>query len=110
MFSYSEDSSEPVLKDIDIHIRPGETIGVIGGTGSAKSSLINLIPRLYDVNEGSVFVGGRDVREYDLEALRGILRPEIGPFQEIRVFLGSDSFLPDRGLGILDTASEAGGR
>ena len=71
MFSYSEDSSEPVLKDIDIHIRPGETIGVIGGTGSAKSSLINLIPRLYDVNEGSVFVGGRDVREYDLESLRG---------------------------------------
>ena len=71
MFSYSEDSSEPVLKDIDIHIRPGETTGVIGGTGIAKSSLINLIPRLYDVNEGSVFVGGRDVREYDLESLRG---------------------------------------
>lgn len=69
-FSYKHGSGEPVLKDIDIHIQSGETIGIIGGTGSAKSSLVNLISRLYDVNEGSVLVGGKDVREYDLETLR----------------------------------------
>ena len=61
---------EYVLRDIDLHIRSGEVIGVIGGTGSGKSSFVNLISRLYDVNEGSVKVGGHDVREYDLEALR----------------------------------------
>ena len=59
-----------VLTDIDLHIRSGETIGIIGGTGSSKSSLIQLISRLYDVTEGSVQVGGRDVREYDIESLR----------------------------------------
>ncbi len=69
-FSYDKSSREQVLKDINLHIRSGETIGIIGGTGSAKSSLVNLISRLYDVNEGSVKVGGRDVREYDLEAIR----------------------------------------
>ena len=69
-FRYSEDAEQPVLTDIDLHIRSGETIGIIGGTGSAKSSLVQLIPRLYDVSEGSVKVGGRDVREYDLAALR----------------------------------------
>jgi len=69
-FAYSADSAKPVLKDIDLHIRSGETIGILGGTGSAKSSLVNLIPRLYDVTEGSVMVGGRDVREYELGALR----------------------------------------
>ena len=69
-FSYSADSREPVLKDITLHIRSGETIGIIGGTGSAKSSLINLISRLYDVTQGTVRVGGRDVREYDLTSLR----------------------------------------
>lgn len=63
-------SSEFVLSDINLHVRAGETIGIIGGTGSAKSSLVNLISRLYDVNEGVVKVGGRDVREYDLEVLR----------------------------------------
>ena len=70
VFSYRKDSAEPVLKDIDLEIKSGETIGIIGGTGSAKSSLVNLISRLYDVREGSVKVGGVDVREYDLETLR----------------------------------------
>lgn len=69
-FSYQSGSGEPVLKDIDLSIRSGETIGIIGGTGSAKSSLVNLISRLYDVNKGSLKVGGVDVREYDLETLR----------------------------------------
>lgn len=69
-FSYQHGSGTPVLQDINLHIKPGETIGIIGGTGSAKSSLINLISRLYDVDKGEVKVGGRDVREYDLEALR----------------------------------------
>ena len=70
VFSYRKDSAEPVLKDINLEIKSGETIGIIGGTGSAKSSLVNLISRLYDVQEGSVKVGGVDVREYDLETLR----------------------------------------
>ena len=69
-FSYKADSRESVLKDIDIHIRSGETIGIIGGTGSAKSSLVNLISRLYDATQGTVKVGGLDVREYDLDTLR----------------------------------------
>ena len=69
-FSYKKDSQEPVLKDIHLSIRSGETIGIIGGTGSAKSSLVNLISRLYDVTVGSVKVGGIDVRQYELEALR----------------------------------------
>ena len=69
-FGYNRSAEEYVLKDINLHISSGEIIGIIGGTGSAKSSLVNLIPRLYDVSEGSVKVGGRDVREYDLKALR----------------------------------------
>ena len=69
-FRYNKDSKEPVLAHINLSIRPGETIGILGGTGSAKTSLINLISRLYDVGEGCVKVGGRDVREYDLESLR----------------------------------------
>ena len=69
-FSYKKDSKEPVLKDINLSIRSGETIGILGGTGSAKSSLVNLISRLYDVTSGSVKVGGIDVRDYDKEALR----------------------------------------
>lgn len=69
-FAYRKSSGEPVLKDIDIKIHSGETIGIIGGTGSAKSSLVNLISRLYDVTKGSVQVGGVDVRDYDMEALR----------------------------------------
>ena len=69
-FEYNEDSEQPVLKDINLEIKSGETIGIIGGTGSAKSSLVNLISRLYDVSEGAVKVGGVDVRDYDLETLR----------------------------------------
>ena len=69
-FAYRQGSGKPVLQNIDLRIRSGETIGILGGTGSAKSSLVNLIPRLYDVTEGTVKVGGRDVREYDLEVLR----------------------------------------
>lgn len=59
------------MEDIDLHIKSGETVGIIGGTGSGKSTLVNLIPRLYDVSSGSVEVGGVDVRKYDMEALRG---------------------------------------
>ncbi|MBQ2276483.1 MAG: ABC transporter ATP-binding protein, partial [Lachnospiraceae bacterium] len=69
-FSYQNKGGEAVLKNINLSINPGETIGIIGGTGSAKTSLINLISRLYDVQNGTVLVGGRDVREYDMEALR----------------------------------------
>ena len=69
-FKYTKDAQKPVLEDIDLHIRSGETIGIIGGTGAAKSSLVQLIPRLYDVNEGTVRVGKEDVRRYDLEVLR----------------------------------------
>ncbi|MBD5116561.1 MAG: ABC transporter ATP-binding protein [Ruminococcaceae bacterium] len=69
-FRYSAKSEKPALSDIDLHIRSGETIGIIGGTGSSKSSLIQLISRLYDVSEGEVRVGGIDVRDYDLETLR----------------------------------------
>jgi len=69
-FSYHKGSGEDALKDIDLHIKSGETIGIIGGTGCGKSSLVNLISRLYDVKSGSVCVGGKDVREYDLDTLR----------------------------------------
>ena len=69
-FKYSRDAERPVLSGINLHIRSGETIGIVGGTGSAKSSLVQLIPRLYDVSSGSVAVGGVDVRDYDIEALR----------------------------------------
>ncbi len=69
-FSYSEKSEKPVLNHIDLHIGAGETIGIVGGTGSSKTSLVNLIGRLYDVTDGSVKVGGKDVRSYDLETLR----------------------------------------
>ena len=69
-FSYHKESSEAVLHDINLKIHAGETVGIIGGTGSAKTSLVNLISRLYDVSEGSVLVGGRDVRGYDIETLR----------------------------------------
>lgn len=69
-FAYSKDSSDPVLRDINLKINSGETIGIIGGTGSSKTSLVNLISRLYDVTEGSVKVGGMDVRDYDMETLR----------------------------------------
>lgn len=69
-FSYKKDAKEPVLKDINLKIRSGETIGILGGTGSGKSSLVSLLSRLYDVTKGSVLVGGRDVREYDIDVIR----------------------------------------
>ena len=69
-FAYSKDAQRPVLNEVHLQIKSGETIGIIGGTGSSKSSLVQLIPRLYDVSEGSVKVGGVDVRDYDLTVLR----------------------------------------
>ena len=69
-FKYSRKAERTALSDIDLHIKSGEVIGILGGTGSSKSSLIQLIPRLYDVTEGAVRVGGEDVRRYDLETLR----------------------------------------
>lgn len=69
-FRYSENSEAPVLDQINLNIESGQTIGIIGGTGSSKSTLVNMISRLYDVDEGAVYVGGKDVREYDLETLR----------------------------------------
>ncbi len=69
-FSYSGDAEKCVLRDVNIEIRAGETIGIIGGTGSSKSTLVQLIPRLYDVLDGAVLVGGHDVREYRIETLR----------------------------------------
>ena len=69
-FSYFDDQEEVNLKDINVHIKSGQTVGVIGGTGSAKSTFVQLIPRLYDVTRGEVLVGGKDVRSYDLDTLR----------------------------------------
>ena len=69
-FSYSKKKEKSCLSDIDLHIKSGETVGIIGGTGSGKSSFVQLIPRLYDVTDGSVKVGGVDVREYDLNVIR----------------------------------------
>ena len=69
-FRYNKQSEKPVLDDLNFEIKAGETIGILGGTGSSKTSLVNLISRLYDVNEGAVYVGGKDVRNYDLETLR----------------------------------------
>ena len=69
-FRYNKQSEKPVLDDLNFEIKAGETIGILGGTGSSKTSLVNLISRLYDVNEGTVYVGGKDVRSYDLETMR----------------------------------------
>lgn len=69
-FSYIGDKDKLALKDVEIHIKPGETVGILGGTGSSKTTFVQLIPRLYDVTEGVLKVGGRDVREYDLVSLR----------------------------------------
>ncbi len=69
-FRYNKQSEKPVLDHLNFEIKAGETIGILGGTGSSKTSLVNLISRLYDVNEGAVYVGGKDVRSYDLETLR----------------------------------------
>lgn len=70
VFRYNETSEKPVLTDMNFEIKSGETIGIIGGTGSSKTSLVNLISRLYDVESGAVYVGGKDVRAYDMETLR----------------------------------------
>lgn len=70
-FKYAKDSKKFALEDVNLHIDSGMTVGIIGGTGSSKSSLVQLIPRLYDASEGTVKVGGRDVRDYDLDTLRG---------------------------------------
>ena len=69
-FKYRRSAKEYALRDVTLHIRAGQTVGILGGTGSAKTTLVQLIPRLYDATEGAVRVGGRDVREYDLQALR----------------------------------------
>lgn len=69
-FKYSETAEKFALADVNLHIRSGQTIGILGGTGSSKSTLVNLIPRLYDTTEGAVYVGGVNVKEYDLETLR----------------------------------------
>ena len=69
-FAYKHGTGEDTLEDIDLHIKSGETIGIIGGTGCGKSSLVSLISRLYDASCGTVRVGGRDVRDYDMEVLR----------------------------------------
>ena len=69
-FKYNETAEEPVLSDINLSIKSGETVGILGGTGSAKSSLVQLIPRLYDVTQGEVLVGGRNVKDYKLDTLR----------------------------------------
>ena len=69
-FKYHPDAAEYALADIDLAIQPGQTVGILGGTGSAKTTLVQLIPRLYDATKGRVLVGGHDVRDYDLAALR----------------------------------------
>ena len=69
-FKYSKDAEKFALADVDLHIKSGQTIGILGGTGSSKSTLVNLIPRLYDATEGAVYVGGVNVKDYDLETLR----------------------------------------
>jgi len=69
-FRYNKNSEKAILEDINLEIKSGETIGILGGTGSSKTSLVNLISRLYDVSEGAVYVGGKDVRSYDMETLR----------------------------------------
>ncbi len=70
VFRYNSRSENPVLDHVNLHFQSGQTIGILGGTGSSKSSLVQMIPRLYDVSEGSVEVGGVDVRRYDLDSLR----------------------------------------
>ena len=69
-YKYTRTAERNALEHVDLHIRSGELIGILGGTGSSKTTLVQLIPRLYDVTEGTVRVGGVDVRDYDLEALR----------------------------------------
>ncbi len=100
-FSYKHGSGKNALSDIDLHIKSGETIGVIGGTGSGKSSLVNLICRLYDVDDGSVCVGGVDVRKYDTEVLRNQVSVVL---QKNTLFSGS--ILDNLRWGNLDATDE----
>ena len=100
-FSYKHGSGKNALSDIDLHIHSGETIGVIGGTGSGKSSLVNLICRLYDVDDGSVCVGGVDVRQYDTEVLRNQVSVVL---QKNTLFSGS--ILQNLRWGNLDATEE----
>lgn len=90
-FSYIGDPDRLCLSDIDLHIRSGETIGIIGGTGSGKSSLVQLVPRLYDATVGTVIVGGKNVKEYDLESLRDAVAMVL---QKNVLFAGSISAIP----------------
>ena len=85
-FRYSKDAEADSLSDISIHIDSGKTVGIIGGTGSGKSTLVQLIPRLYDVNSGEIKVGGLDVRKYDLETLRDSVAMVL---QKNQIFSGS---------------------
>ena len=100
-FAYKKDSAEPVLKDINLEICSGETIGIIGGTGSAKTSLVNLVSRLYDVTDGEVLVGGRNVKEYDMESLRN----QVSVVLQNNV-LFSGSILENLRWGDLDASDE----
>ncbi|MDE7224828.1 MAG: ABC transporter ATP-binding protein/permease [Acetatifactor sp.] len=100
-FRYKKDADSPVLKDINLEIRSGETIGIIGGTGSAKSTLVNLISRLYDVTEGQLLVGGVDVRSYDME----ILRNQVAVVLQNNV-LFSGTILENLRWGDLDASEE----
>ena len=101
-FAYSAKAASPVLQDITLHIASGETVGIIGATGAGKSSMVSLIPRLYDVTEGSVKVGGVDVRNYDLHTLRNgvaiVLRPPPQQFTvpryRLAVHIQRDCVLP----------------
>ena len=104
-FAYQQRSGKPVLSDIDLHIQSGETIGIMGGTGSSKSSLVNLISRLYDVTAGEVRVGGVDVRRYDVESLRdaGFRRAA-----KQRAFLRHDLRQPPLGRQKRDRRADAG--
>lgn len=85
-FVYASKADKKVLDNINLHIRSGETVGVIGGTGSSKSSLVQLIPRLYDVTNGRLLLGGVDVREYDLDTLRNAVAMVL---QKNELFSGS---------------------
>ena len=104
-FRYSATSEKPVLDDIDLKIRSGMTIGIVGGTGSAKSSLVQLVPRLYDVTAGSLKVGGVDVRDYDLEVLRDQVDEEIRHACQLAQADGFIQEFPDK----YDTYIEQGG-
>ena len=86
VFSYKHGSGEAVLKDVDLHIKSGETIGIIGGTGSGKSTLVNLIPRFYDATEGEIDIAGENVREYTYESLRKMI--SVVP-QKAQLFAGT---------------------